>query len=127
MGAALAAGFLLAGCASATRGTTSTIQVVTEPAGAQVSTSLGYQCVSPCTITAARKDEFSVTLSKAGFEPQTIEVKTRASDEGKAAMAGNLIAGGLIGAGMDAANGADLDHVPNPIQVTLVPVKRGTR
>jgi len=124
---AVAAGFLLAGCASATRGTTSTIAVVTEPPGAQVSTSLGTQCVSPCAITAARKDEFSVTISKAGFEPQTIEVKTRSSDEGRSAMAGNIVAGGLIGASMDAANGADLDHVPNPINVTLVPVKRGTR
>ncbi len=90
-------------------------------------TSLASSASVPAPSTAARKDEFSVTISKAGFEPQTLEVKTRPSEEGKSAMAGNIVAGGLIGAGLDAANGADLDHFPNPIQATLVPVKRTAR
>ena len=32
------------------------------------------------------------------------------------------IAGGLIGMGVDAATGAALDHKPNPVIVTMVPI-----
>ena len=35
--------------------------------------------------------------------------------------AGNIIAGGLIGMGVDAATGAATDHKPNPVIVTLQP------
>jgi len=34
----------------------------------------------------------------------------------------NLLAGGLIGMGVDAATGAATDHKPNPVIVTLEPV-----
>ncbi|WP_051356784.1 hypothetical protein [Azorhizobium doebereinerae] len=125
--AASAASLLLAGCATVTRDVTATIPVVTEPAGAKVSTSLGFECVSPCAITAGRKDQFSVTITKAGFEPETVDVTTRQSEEGKKALAGNIIAGGLIGASMDQANGADLEHVPNTINVALRPVPKRAR
>ena len=37
-------------------------------------------------------------------------------------MAGNLIVGGLVGLATDASTGATLDHVPNPVSVTLKPV-----
>ena len=38
---------------------------------------------------------------------------------GSAGMAGNVILGGLIGAAVDANNGATQDLVPNPLRVTL--------
>lgn len=123
----LAMAVVLAGCATVTRGTTSKVQVVTEPAGAKVSTTLGYDCTSPCTIMAGRKDEFTVTITKDGYEPEVVEVRTRSSQDGQGAVAGNLIAGGLIGMGVDAANGADLEHYPNPITVTLRPVAKPGR
>jgi hypothetical protein len=34
-------------------------------------------------------------------------------------MAGNVLVGGLIGAGVDVATGAMLDLSPNPVNVTL--------
>lgn len=34
-------------------------------------------------------------------------------------MAGNVVFGGLIGAGVDAGTGAMLELVPNPVKVTL--------
>lgn len=40
-------------------------------------------------------------------------------------MAGNVILGGLIGAGVDAATGATKDLKPNPIEVKLVPINGG--
>jgi hypothetical protein len=36
--------------------------------------------------------------------------------------AGNVLAGGLIGMGVDAATGAAQDHKPNPVIVTLQPI-----
>ncbi|MGO3927394.1 translation initiation factor 2, partial [Rhodopseudomonas pseudopalustris] len=36
--------------------------------------------------------------------------------------AGNLLLGGVVGMGVDAATGAAMDHHPNPVVVTLQPV-----
>ena len=46
---------------------------------------------------------------------------TKVAGSGGAAMAGNVLVGGLIGAGVDASSGAMLDLVPNPMKVTLEP------
>jgi len=37
---------------------------------------------------------------------------------------GNILLGGIIGMGADAATGATLEHVPNPVSATLVPISR---
>ncbi|MDP2581055.1 hypothetical protein Q8W37_14030 [Shimia thalassica] len=34
---------------------------------------------------------------------------------GGAALAGNILVGGIVGIGVDAATGSTLDHVPNPV------------
>ena len=39
--------------------------------------------------------------------------------EGTAMMAGNIVFGGIIGAGVDAATGANMTLQPNPVEVTL--------
>lgn len=36
-------------------------------------------------------------------------------------MAGNVLVGGIIGAGIDAGTGAMHSHKPNPLIVTMVP------
>ena len=36
-------------------------------------------------------------------------------------MAGNVLLGGVIGAGIDASTGAMHSHKPNPLRVTLNP------
>ncbi|MFG1190774.1 PEGA domain-containing protein [Xanthobacter flavus] len=74
---ALGAAMSLAACATITRGTTSQVQIQSEPTGADVRTSTGFTCTTPCTMTVNRKDEFSVTFTKAGYEPEEVEVKTR--------------------------------------------------
>ena len=109
-------------CATVTRGTTEQIQITSEPAGAEVRTSLGHSCVSPCTIQVGRKDEFTVTVAKPGYRSQDIPVTTRVSGGGGVAFAGNVILGGVIGMGADVATGAALEHAPNPVSVDLVRV-----
>ena len=49
------------------------------------------------------------------------------SGGGAAGMAGNVLLGGIIGAGVDAATGATKDLKPNPIDVKLVPIKQGDK
>jgi hypothetical protein len=116
------AGLLLAGlsaCATVTRGTTSQVTFLSEPSGAQVRTSLGQVCASPCTLQFNRKDEFAVTFSLPGYLDQTVQVRTQVSGGGAAGAAGNLLVGGVVGLAADAATGATLEHVPNPVSVVL--------
>jgi PEGA domain len=115
---ALFAGFL-GGCATVTRGTTNQIQIESEPSGASVATSLNHQCTTPCTLTVNRKDEFTVTFKMDGFKEQQVFVKTILSPDGIAGAAGNVLIGGVVGLGVDAATGSTLMHTPNPIKVVL--------
>lgn len=114
------AGLLLAGCATITRGATDTWTVSTTPVGAAVRTSNFFSCdQTPCTFKMSRKAEFDVTISKVGYKTWTGHVTHHVASSGGAAMAGNVILGGVIGAVADAASGAMLDLVPNPLSVTL--------
>lgn len=119
-------GLALAGCATITRGTTNQVQIVSEPAGATARTSLGHQCATPCTLQIARKEEFSVAFSMPGYEDQTVLVKTQLAGAGAAGFAGNVIAGGIVGMGVDAVTGSTLEHVPNPVSVALQPLPTST-
>lgn len=108
-----------ANCATVTRGTTSQVQIGSEPTGADVATSLGHRCTTPCTLTMDRKSEFTVTMSKPGFKPVEVPVKVQIAGAGAAGFAGNIILGGVVGMVADAATGATLEHVPNPVMATL--------
>ncbi|MGA0600186.1 translation initiation factor 2 [Caulobacter sp. KR2-114] len=122
---ALAAlGANLAACATVVRGTTTRFEVSSEPPGAEVHASNGFSCQStPCTFRLSRKDAFDVSVTKPGFEKQTVHVRSHAAGAGVAEMtAGNFLLGGVIGAGVDAASGATNDLEPNPLKVKLVPV-----
>ena len=113
----------LAGCATVTRGTTDQMTVTSDPSGARVTTSLEQACVTPCTFTVQRKDEFVVTIAADGYKTQEIPVKTQVASAGAAGFAGNVLIGGVIGMGVDAATGSTLEHVPNPINAQLEPVE----
>lgn len=113
----------LSACATITRGTTEVFTVESTPAGAEVSLSNGMECEStPCAFKVPRKGDLSVIVSKNGYESSEHNIPTQVSGGGGAAMAGNVLVGGLIGAGVDAASGAMLEHKPNPLVVTLTPI-----
>lgn len=112
----------LAACGSVTRGTTELIAFTSEPPGAAVATTTNRYCpTTPCSLDVPRSEEFDVTFTKAGFQPQTVPVRTKLAGAGAAGFAGNVLAGGVIGMGVDAYTGAAMDHTPNPVAVTLVP------
>ena len=50
-------------------------------------------------------------------------VGTKVAGEGVAGFAGNVLIGGVVGMAADAATGATLEHYPNPVSVTLEPLR----
>lgn len=110
----------LAGCATITRGTNDVLVVESTPQAAQVKLSNGQSCDdTPCSFKLPRKSELNLVVSKEGCKPVNVHVTNRVSGGGGAAMAGNVLVGGIIGAGVDAGTGAMLELVPNPVKVQL--------
>ncbi|VDS09000.1 hypothetical protein PARHAE_02188 [Paracoccus haematequi] len=110
----------VAGCATITRGSNDALIVNSTPTGAQVKMSDGQTCNNtPCTFKVPRKSELNVLITKDGCKHQQVRVTNKVANGGSAAMAGNVLVGGIIGAGVDASSGAMLDLVPNPVEVTL--------
>jgi PEGA domain len=113
------------GCASVTRGTTENISIATTPSGATADIAgldTPVTCITPCVVQAKRSADITVSLNKEGYEPQVIPLTKDIPGTGAAGFAGNVLAGGLIGMGVDAYTGAALDHKPNPLVVTLQPL-----
>jgi len=121
---ALAAVLLVTpGCATAIRGTTEEVTIITAPTDATIATDIGLHCTNaPCRLIVPRKQAFVITATKDGYKPATLSVTTRMSGEGGAALVGNVLIGGIIGIGVDAASGATLDHSPNPAVLVLEPI-----
>ena len=118
--AVMVAAASLGACATITRGTNTAWSVQTDPIGAEVKTSNGFACdQTPCTFKMPRKAEFDVTIKKAGYVTYQGHVTHRVAGAGGAGMAGNVLLGGVIGAGVDVASGAMLDLVPNPLTIKL--------
>lgn len=117
-------GVALGGCASVTRGTTENIAIASTPSGAEAIISgldVPTTCLTPCAVVAKRNADITVTFQKEGYASQTVQLTKEVPATGAAGFAGNLLLGGLVGMGVDAATGAATDHKPNPVTVTLQP------
>lgn len=66
-----------------------------------------------------RRSELVVDITKASCRPVEVNVTHKTANSGAAGVAGNVLVGGIIGLGVDAATGASQDLVPNPVEVTL--------
>jgi hypothetical protein len=117
----VAASITLPGCATITRGTTEVLVVNSDPGGAEVEISDGHRCRTPCSVELKRKHDYHVTIEKPGYERVDTDVRATIVGAGAAGMAGNVMLGGLIGAGVDAATGATKGLKPNPLDVRLSP------
>ena len=78
--AILACGFTVAGCASGSDALksatpTTTLQFESEPAGAEVKTSTGQTCKTPCALAVPAADLMASYTLK-GYKPQTVPVVT---------------------------------------------------
>lgn len=113
----------MSACATITRGTTEAFAIQTTPGGAKVVTSLGLMCEpTPCVIPKVKREsDFTVTITKEGYKTVTTNVSHQTAGGGGAAMAGNVLLGGVVGALVDGNNGATQELVPNPLVVVLEP------
>jgi hypothetical protein len=111
-------------CATITRGVHEKLYVNSEPSGAEVKLSSGERAITPAKIVKSRKQSFTVTVSKAGYNSQTIKVESRFSPTGGTAMVGNVLGSAVIGVGVDAVSGATSSLYPNPVSVRLLPVEK---
>ena len=106
--AVIAGGFMLAACSTTmpsldflkSAPQSETLAIESEPPGAEVKTSSGQSCRTPCQFAVQPGSEFAVTLALSGYQPQTVSVRPEA----------------------EGASGPPR-LAPNPVQVTLQAVR----
>jgi hypothetical protein len=113
--ATAALGFALSGCATVINGTSQDYQMESMPAGAKATLSSGETCTTPCEISLKRRNDLSVRFDLAGYKSETVLVQSRTGGAG----VGNILLGGVIGAGVDAANGSMNSLYPRPLRIKL--------
>lgn len=116
-------------CATVVRGTNDTARFESTPEGASVTVEsvsedkMGpFDCIAPCEMELKRKRTWRVDYALDGYKPVSGLLKPEVTGGGVAAGAGNALIGGLIGIGIDAGTGANLDLRPNPMIALLEPV-----
>ena len=114
-------------CATFARGSTQALTIDSLPGGATVSLSNGERCTTPCTLKLKRKYPVAVELCKSGYQQALAQVRSEVGRGGALGLAGNMLIGGLIGAGVDAASGATKDLSPNVVAVLLLEQAPGCR
>jgi len=108
----------LNGCATIMHGTTQDIDVKSDPAGADLLVDGQQQYKSPAVITMKRKDDHIVEVSQEGYKKEAVAIKGVLSWS----VAGDFLAGGAIGYGIDAATGAQRRLEPEKVEVRLRPL-----
>ena len=108
----------LQGCASIVKGSTQAIPVASDPPAADILVDGKLVGQTPKTLDLKRNSNYLITIQKPGFEQQSVPVVKNIGG----AVWGNVIAGGLIGWGVDAASGAQYNLVPGSVSVKLLPV-----
>jgi hypothetical protein len=85
--AVVACGFTVAACSASmpslnflsSSPPTEALRFESEPPGAEVKTSLGQTCRTPCELTVQVAPELSATFALNGYQPQTVSVRSEAS------------------------------------------------
>jgi hypothetical protein len=116
----------LSGCGTIIQGTHEDIAVSTTPDGAQCDLTrkgehLATINATPSKVTVRKtKDDILLTCNKVGYQNSSQYLHSGMA----AGTFGNIIAGGVVGWGIDSATGADNEY-PDAVNVQLVPVSVG--
>jgi hypothetical protein len=116
---------ILSGCSTIIDGTSQEILVNTNPSAANCALSrqgevIGRVNPTPGGITIKKtKYDMTITCDKQGY--QTATYLNHSGEAG--ATFGNIVAGGLIGWGIDSASGAD-NKYDSPVNITLAPEEK---
>ncbi len=107
------------GCASIMQGSTQIITVGSAPSGATLTVNNFQRLKTPATVELSRKENHRLDFSMEGYHPEIVEIRSVTS----AMVAGNIIAGGLVGYFVDQSTGAAFRLVPEVVQVSLRPLE----
>ena len=127
LSAAILAALHLCACATVVQGKSDTVELTSQPSGADVlfedadGERESVACTTPCEAELRRTATWNATVSLPGHTPYRYQLRPGIGGSGPAGMAGNLIAGGVVGAMVDSRTGAMKDLSPNPVHVTLSP------
>ncbi|HEY2071716.1 MAG TPA: hypothetical protein VGG48_19305 [Rhizomicrobium sp.] len=116
------AGIALSGCATIINGTTQSVSISTPPvAGAQctLTSSEGtWYVTTPGSVTVHKtKNDLNATCKKDGYQDATTVIPSKFN----ATTVGNVLLGGVIGIGVDAASGANYSY-PDATEIPMVAV-----
>lgn len=103
------------GCATIIKGTHQDVPVSSEPSGASVLVDGVREGSTPATLRLSRKQSHVVTIELKGYDSENVTLKPSMGG----AVAGNIVAGGLIGWGVDASTGAQYNLHPDSVAVRL--------
>ena len=106
-------------CASVTRNSHESFEILSDPSGATVRSSTGWTCITPCKIEIKRRTAFALDIEKEGYQAIRMMVRAEIDSAGRTGLAGNIIFGGLIGAAIDSGSGAMYSHPVNPLVIQL--------
>lgn len=115
--------FLNTGCATVIKGTSQSVPVSSDPLGADVLVDGTLVGTTPADVELKRKRDHLIVIEKKGYMPRSVAVVKNVGG----AVWGNIISGGLIGWGVDAASGAQNNLTPKTIFVRLDPLRGGGR
>ncbi len=110
------------GCASIVKGTTQPIPVSSDPTGADVKLDGNRVGQTPMTVEVKRKSDHLLTIEKSGYQPESVAITRNVGG----AVFGNILAGGLVGWGVDAISGAQYNLTPATINITLKSIALGS-
>lgn len=109
---------LNSGCATIIHGTTQRVPVSSVPSGKRVTVNESTAYTTPTALELSRKEHHTLQFSLEGYHPEVVKLESVTSG----AVMGNILLGGLIGWGVDAASGGQYRLVPESLHVTLRPV-----
>jgi hypothetical protein len=105
---------LLAGCATMMHGVDQEVPVSSSPPGAEVRVDGELHGVTPLVLKLRRESDYLVEISKPGYRPVTLGLKSTS-----ARVAKSLLLGGMVGFAIDSATGATKQLRPDTVTVTL--------
>jgi hypothetical protein len=106
------------GCASLIQGSTQQIPVTSTPPGATIVVNGFQRLQTPAVLELSRKESHQLEFTLDGYHPEMILIRQVTSNM----IAGNIIAGGLIGFAVDHSTGAAFRLVPEIVDISLRPI-----
>ena len=115
LAAVVASAVLLSSCASIIHGSTQKIHVTSQPAGAAITVDEKPSGTTPTDLKVSRKTSHLVELTLPGYRRYEVTLEPKFNS----ATMGNILAGGIIGMGVDHSTGANNTLYPDHVDAVL--------